>query len=88
MERCKQSFHIWNAVSAKVRVVGLSLQKQLGQFLRKQRGALSYGEFGRKLRISTSTLYRLERAEQSITLGKLEVLLKKMKVNIRDVFPE
>lgn len=88
MEQCKQSFHIWNAVSAKLRAVGLSLQQQLGQFLRRKRGTLSYSEFSRKTRIPVSTLYRLERAEQGIQLGKLEVLLKKLKVSIRDVFPE
>ena len=68
--------------------MGKSLDKQFGRFLRQRRGEASYAVFARQLGISASTLYRLETGEQSITLGKLEDLLRKLKVTIRDVFPE
>jgi transcriptional regulator with XRE-family HTH domain len=66
--------------------VGKSLDKQFGRFLRQQRGNESYAVFAKKLGISASTLFRLENAEQSVTLGKLEEILKRLKTNVRDVF--
>jgi transcriptional regulator with XRE-family HTH domain len=66
--------------------VGKSLDKQFGRFLRDKRGEASYAVFARKLGISASTLYRLENAEQSVTLGKLEDILARLKVEARDVF--
>lgn len=67
--------------------MGKSLEKQFGRFLRQKRGAASYAVFARQLGISASTLFRLETGEQSVTLGKLEDILKKLKAGIRDVFP-
>lgn len=67
--------------------MGKSLEKQFGRFLRQKRGAASYAVFARQLGISASTLYRLETGEQSVTLGKLEDILKKLKSKIPDVFP-
>lgn len=66
--------------------VGKSLDKQFGRFLRQQRGEASYHTFAKKLGVSASTLYRLENAEQSVTLGKLEDVLKRLKAGVRDVF--
>jgi transcriptional regulator with XRE-family HTH domain len=68
--------------------VGKRLDKQFGRFLRQRRGAASYAVFARQLGISASTLYRLETGEQSVTLGKLEDILKKLKSKVPDVFPE
>jgi transcriptional regulator with XRE-family HTH domain len=68
--------------------VGKSLDKQFGRFLRQKRGEDSYAVFARKLGISPSTLYRLENAEQSVTLGKLEDIVKQLKADIRDVFSD
>ncbi|NDJ15015.1 MAG: XRE family transcriptional regulator [Acidobacteriia bacterium] len=68
--------------------VGKSLDKQFGRFLRERRGDVSYAVFARRLGISASTLYRLETGEQSVTLGKLEDVLKRLKSGVRDVFPE
>ncbi len=68
--------------------MGKSLDKQFGRFLRVKRGEDSYAVFARKLGISASTLYRLENAEQSVTLGKLEDIVKQLKADIRDVFPD
>ena len=64
-----------------------SLDRQLGLFLRKQRGDLTYARFARKLGIAASTLYRLERGEQSLTLGRLEQILKRLKCRLTDIFP-
>ena len=66
--------------------MGKSLDKQFGRFLRKRRGEASYAVFARQLGISASTLYRLENAEQSVTLGKLEDMLKRLKAEAGDVF--
>ena len=62
------------------------MDKQFGQFLRRQRGQQSYAVFAKRLGISASTLFRLETAEQSATLGKLEDILKRLKAGISDVF--
>lgn len=67
--------------------MGKSLDKQFGRFLRERRGDISYAVFARQLGISASTLYRLETGEQSVTLGKMGDILKKLKAGIRDVFP-
>jgi len=48
---------------------------------------MTYARFARKLGISPSTLYRLENAEQSVTLGKLEDIVKRLNARVRDVFP-
>jgi DNA-binding Xre family transcriptional regulator len=66
--------------------VAKALDKQFGTFLRKQRGESTYAAFSRKIGVSASTLYRLERAEQSVTLGKLEEILGRLKCTLDDVF--
>ena len=68
--------------------MGKRFEKQFGRFLRQRRGAASYAVFARQLGISASTLYRLETGEQSVTLGKLEEILKRLKASVRDVFPK
>jgi transcriptional regulator with XRE-family HTH domain len=62
------------------------LDKQFSQFLRQQRGELTFAQFSRKTGLPVSTLYRLERGEQSITLGKLDQVLKRLKCSTADVF--
>jgi transcriptional regulator with XRE-family HTH domain len=63
-----------------------SLDKQLGVFLRKQRGERTFADFSRKLGLPPSTLYRLERGEQSITLRKLQQILARLKCTLADIF--
>jgi transcriptional regulator with XRE-family HTH domain len=65
-----------------------SLQKRLGQFLRKQRGPLSLTAFARKLGISSSSLQRMEMGEQNVTLKTLELLSKRLKCGISEVFDD
>ena len=62
------------------------LAKQLAQFLRKQRGELTFQQFSRKTGISDSTLHRLELAEQNITIDTLEQLSDRLKCSIGDMF--
>jgi DNA-binding Xre family transcriptional regulator len=66
--------------------VAASMQKQLGEFLRKRRGELSYPAFARKLGVSSSSLHRMEMGEQNVTIKTLEYLLKRLKCNVKDVF--
>lgn len=64
------------------------MQKQLGEFLRKRRGDLSYPAFARKMGISSSSLHRMEMGEQNVTLKTLEFLLKRLKCTVNDVFAD
>jgi transcriptional regulator with XRE-family HTH domain len=65
-----------------------SLQQQLGRFLRKQRGEMTLTLFARKLGISSSSLQRMEMGEQNVTLKTLELLLKRLKCGISEVFDD
>jgi transcriptional regulator with XRE-family HTH domain len=69
-------------------VPGETLKKQLATYLRNERGDMTFAQFARKTGISNSSLQRLERGEQNLTLASLETLLQKLKVRIRDVFPD
>jgi transcriptional regulator with XRE-family HTH domain len=62
------------------------LAKQLGAFLRKKRGNLTYQQFSRKVGISDSTLHRLEMGTQNVTLKTLEQLADRLKCRISELF--
>ncbi|PWU12225.1 MAG: hypothetical protein C5B50_21870 [Verrucomicrobia bacterium] len=64
-----------------------NLDRQLAKYLRRKRGGLSYAQFSRRVGLSHTTLHRLERGEHHLTLSKLGVLLDKLKVQMRDIFP-
>lgn len=64
------------------------LDELLGHFLRKKRGEATYAQFGRKLGLSASTLYRLETGGQSATIQRLEQILTRLKCKVSDVFPD
>ena len=64
------------------------LAKQLGAFLRKKRGDLTYAQFARKMGISDSTLHRLEMGEQNVTLKTLEQITERLKSKVSDIFPD
>jgi transcriptional regulator with XRE-family HTH domain len=66
--------------------MAMSMQKQLGQFLRKRRGNMSYPAFVRKLGVSSSSLHRMEMGEQNVTLKTLEWLLKQLRCSVAEVF--
>jgi transcriptional regulator with XRE-family HTH domain len=65
-----------------------SLDVQLGKFLRKTRGELSYAQFSKKTGVSHTTLHRLERGEHHLTLSKLETVMNKLKIRLGDIFPD
>ena len=62
------------------------LAKQLAEFLRKERGDLTYQQFARKTGISDSTLHRMELAQQNVTLKTLEQLCSRLKCKVSDIF--
>ncbi len=62
------------------------LDEKLAAFLKKQRGEMSFAQFSRKTGLTPSSLFRLENGEQSITLGRLHGVLKKLKMTLWDVF--
>jgi transcriptional regulator with XRE-family HTH domain len=64
------------------------LALQLGRFLRKKRGDLTYQQFARKLGISDSSLQRMELGEQNVTLATLEQILGRLKCSVSEVFDE
>ena len=64
------------------------LERQLAAFLRKKRGDLSYAKFSKKVGLPPSTLHRLEMCQQSITLSRLEQIMKRLKCSLSDVFQD
>lgn len=62
--------------------------KQLGEFLRKKRGSLTYAQFSRKLGISDASLHRLEMGVQNVTLKTLEHIATRLKCKVSDIFPD
>lgn len=65
-----------------------SLANQLRKFLRERRGHLTYAEFSNRLGLPPSTLYRLERGDQSITLRGLQQIMKRLKCGLAAIFQE
>jgi transcriptional regulator with XRE-family HTH domain len=72
--------------SAHTAGMAASMQKQLGQYLRKRRGEMTLPAFARKLGISSSSLHRMEMGDQNVTITTLERLLKRLKCSLTDVF--
>lgn len=64
------------------------MDHQLALFLRKTRGELSYAQFAKKTGISHMTLFRIEKGEHHLTIDKLETVMLKLKVRLRDIFPD
>jgi transcriptional regulator with XRE-family HTH domain len=79
---------MWDVLAAMLASVSRKLRTQLGTYLRKERGELTYAQFARRIGISKSTLQRLEQGEQNITVDTLEHLLSKLSAGMSKVFPE
>ena len=62
------------------------LDKKLAAFLRTQRGEMTFAAFSKKIGLPPSTLFRLERCEQSITLGRLQQVMDRLKCSLEDIF--
>ena len=63
-----------------------TLDKQLAKFIREQRGEMTFAQFSKKVGLPPSTIFRLENCEQSITLGRLQQIIAKLKCSLADVF--
>ena len=63
-----------------------TLDKKLADFLKKERGETTYAVFSKKTGLSPSMLFRLEQCQQSITVGRLQQLMDRLKVDLEDVF--
>jgi transcriptional regulator with XRE-family HTH domain len=61
-------------------------ERQLGNYLRKARGAETFRSFAKKLGISSSSLQRLEQAEQNVTLRTVQQITRRLGVSMRDIF--
>jgi transcriptional regulator with XRE-family HTH domain len=66
--------------------VASPLDKELGDFLRRMRGGQTFAQFSRKVGLPPSTLYRLERCEQSITLGRLYQVMVRLNCGLQNIF--
>jgi transcriptional regulator with XRE-family HTH domain len=64
------------------------LDREFARFVRKDRAGLSYAEFAKKVGVSHTTLHRIERGEHHITLNKLETILGRLRIKLKDVFPD
>ena len=63
-----------------------SLDQKLAEFMRRNRGGMSFVQFSRKTGLPPSTPHRLENGGQSITLSKLQQVLQRLKGSITEVF--
>ena len=62
------------------------LDKKLAKFIREQRGEMTFAQFSKKVGLPPSTIHRLENGEQSVTLGRLQQIMAKLKCTLADVF--
>lgn len=65
-----------------------NFDRQLARFLKEKRGNLSYAVFAKKIGLSHTTIHRIERGEHHLTLSKLETVLNKLKIHLKDIFPD
>ena len=47
---------------------------------------MTFAQFSKKVGLPPSTIFRLERCEQSITLGRLQGVMDKLKCDLSDIF--
>ncbi len=47
---------------------------------------MTFAQFSKKLGLPTSTLHRLEQCQQSITLGRLQQIMQRLKCKMSDIF--
>jgi predicted transcriptional regulator len=64
------------------------LDKKLAAFLKKKRGEMTYKAFSQRTGLPPSTLFRLEQGGQSITLGKLHLVMTRLKCQFPDIFDD
>jgi transcriptional regulator with XRE-family HTH domain len=64
------------------------LRKQLGSFLKRQRGEMTFVQFEKRIGISASTLHRIELGDQNVTLDTLEQIMDRLRVSMAEIFGE
>lgn len=64
------------------------LDKQLAAFLKKRRGEMTYKAFSQRVGLPPSTLCRIEQCAQSVTLGRLGLIMSRLKCKLKDIFPK
>jgi len=64
-----------------------SLAKRLGRRLRELRGEKSLESFAKTIGISKSSLSRIERGEQNVLIGTLDLICEHLGIDIADLFP-
>ncbi len=64
----------------------MNLAKVLSENLKKRRGDETIRDFARKLKISKSTLSRLENVDQNVTLNTIQQITKSLNISICDLF--
>jgi transcriptional regulator with XRE-family HTH domain len=62
------------------------LDQAFAAYIKARRGDRSYAAFAKEVGLDPGSLHRLERAEQSITLGRLMRVLKRLNASLEDVF--
>jgi transcriptional regulator with XRE-family HTH domain len=62
------------------------LDQQFAAFLRQQRGEMSYAEFGKKVGLQKSSVYRFEQGLQSASLRTVQQVLKRLKCPAKELF--
>ena len=65
-----------------------ALDKKLARWLRTQRGDMTFAQFAKKAGLTPSSVFRLEQCQQSITLGRLQAVMNRLKCNLNDIFPD
>lgn len=63
-----------------------TLANRLGRRLQELRGSEPQLRFAKKLGISKSSLNRMELGEQNVSLKTLDILCRKLKMDITDLF--
>lgn len=66
--------------------VAQRFRSQLGKFLRQRRGEMTYAQFARKIGVSISSLQRMENGVQNVTLDTLEIIARRLKATLKDIF--
>jgi putative transcriptional regulator len=87
-DKGKHKSHLWDFNGSSIPAVAQRLAKQLGSFLRKKRGDLTYAQFAKKVGLSDSTLHRMEMAQQNVTLNTLELLSRRLKCSVGEMLGE
>ena len=47
---------------------------------------MTFAQFSKKIGLPPSTIFRIENGEQSITLGRLQLIMDRLKCSLADVF--